>query len=261
MTNFERQIEQVVYCHRAKAAVVMVTGLFTLALAVSDRLNYPRPLRAEPVEAVALSEGQEPRDHYRGLPPPEFRGEWTGTVRFVDDVKAFCGENAYACAGKVITMPNPCTPDQLAEVGWSSRSGSLVMLSEGSKWYTEEYRTTMCHEIGHANGWPGNHWIAGLTEVAALRDEMLGELYERDQIDGGMDERSLLGWTVGWSNESLAGDAAIAEMTAANEVDVFEHISRGTVVRLTRCKYWTMRQEREGDGAARMKEACPNPAP
>lgn len=258
MTNLERQIEQVVYRHRATVACLMVTGLFGMAITVSDRLNYPRGLPEAPVEAVALSEGQEPRDHYRGLPPPEFRGEWTGTVRFVDDVKAYCGENAYACAGTVITMPNPCTPDQLAEVGWSSRSGSLVMLS--GRWNTEEYRTTMCHEIGHANGWPGNHWIASVTEIATLRDDMLEELYGRDQIDGAMSMQSLKAWTAGYGYEGTAADAAVAQMIAANEVDVYKHFERGELVRLTRCKYWTMRQEREGDGAARMKEACPDGA-
>jgi hypothetical protein len=256
--RFTSLIERLVSNHRGVTAllVVLMIAVYGFMLPYAwGRLQEARSARAsEP----ALSEGQEPRDHYRGLPPPEFRGEWTGTVKFVDDVSKHCGTNAYACESSgVIIMPNPCTPDRLAEVGWSSRTGSLAMLSAESASYTEQYRTTMCHEIGHAHGWPGNHWIATATEVAQLKLAMVEELYGRDQIDGGMDKRSLFGWTLGWNADSLAGDATLAALLAANDVDVREHVSRGTVVRLTRCKYWTMRQEREGDGAARMKAACP----
>jgi hypothetical protein len=212
-------------------------------------LSNPKIAAKIESELTPLSEGQTPREHYTGLPPPEFRGEWTGSVRFVDDVKKICGDDAYACASPVgMILPNPCKPDYFAVVGWSARTGALAMMVNGSGWLEEEYRTTVCHELGHANGWPGNHWIATETEIAAIRLEMIEELYEDDQTQGGVERK----WLVRSSGEK--GEAAIAAMVVDDDVTVSVFENRGEVVRLSPCKYWSMRQEREGDGAAKLKD-------
>jgi hypothetical protein len=220
----------------------VIVGATLMMFVCPWRHTPPAPVAPAPM----LSEDATPRDHYRGLPPPEFRGEWVGTVRFVDDVSKFCSDSAYACLsvqlGQII-MPNPCTSDKVAEVGWSGRSGFLMMLRRGSPWDEENYRTTMCHEIGHAHGWPGNHWIAAESEIAQIERDMIELLYEDDQVQGGMPEESLLRWR----SFGKAGEAAIARLDARGDVDR-RNTQTGPVIRLSRCKYWKMRQEREGDG-------------
>lgn len=212
-----------------------------------------QPQASASLSVPATAKGGEPRDHYRGLPPPEFRGEWTGTVRFVDDVKAICGPDAYACTQQgFIIMPNPCTPDVLASVGWYYGDGALKMLKSEYSWAVEEYRTTMCHEIGHANGWPGNHWIASDTEIEQIAGEMVDELYERDQVYGAMSRDDL----VRMKSYGLKGDAAIAKLIAERAVTEDRFNDTYSEIRLDPCKYWTMRQEREGDGAKLMKRWC-----
>lgn len=234
------------------AAVLSGLILFTFFFVIVQSGAGTRSVQPS---APALSEGQEARDYYRGLPPPEFRGEWTGTVRFVDDVKALCGPDAYACAqGGVIIMPNPCTPDALASVGWYYADGSLKMLKSEYSWSVEEYRTTMCHEIGHVNGWPGSHWIATETEIEQIAGEMVEELYERDQVYGATPRDNL----VKWRSYGLKGDAAIAKLIAERAVSEDRFNDTYSEIRLDPCKYWTMRQEREGDGSKRMKKWCPD---
>lgn len=250
---FLRRVEQLAFKHRAKVTAAYFCAGIAITLAYADR----QATVAAPVDApVSLSEGQEPREHYRGLPPPEFRGEWAGIVRFVDNPAEHCKTNAYAChRGGEIIMPNPCTPDALARVGWVYSDGSLGML-RAARWWgdKEEYRTTMCHEIGHANGWPGTHWIASETEIAQIQSEMLDELYERDQTYGAISRENL----VRWRSYGLKGEAAVAKLISENAVREDQFNDTYSEIRLTRCKYWTMREEREGDGASKMKSHCPD---
>lgn len=248
-----RRVERVVFKHRAKVTAGYFCAAIAIVLAYMDRET---PTSAPIDTPASLSEGQEPRDHYRGLPPPEFRGEWAGVVRFVDDVDTYCPSGkAYACwNGREIIMPNPCTPDPVASVGWYYADGSLKMLKSAYSWSVEEYRTTMCHEIGHANGWPGNHWIASETEIELIVGEMLDELYERDQTYGAIPREHL----VGWRAYGIKGEAAVARMLADRTVSEDRFNDTYSEIRLTRCKYWTMREEREGDGAAKMKSHCPD---
>lgn len=84
---------------------------------------------------------------YDGPPPPAYRGDVTATVHFVSDVAKSCQKAGLKDMGSdyevngctiikkgvdpIILLPNPC------------KAGDL--------------RSTTCHEIGHANGWPGDH--------------------------------------------------------------------------------------------------------
>lgn len=82
-----------------------------------------------------------------GLPPERFRGNNAAIVIFADraGIDQMCGVAApgyriVACkfdlqnGAPVIVMPNPCP------------LGS-----------TENYARVMCHELGHVNGWTGEH--------------------------------------------------------------------------------------------------------
>lgn len=238
----------------ALAAIGAVT-VFGLTLRFVHAFGSEKLVELSASTGIALSEDQIPRDHYRGLPPPEFRGDWSGRVIFVEDVKVHCGDDAYACLShslNAIIMPNPCLPDRLAKVGWNRTDGSMSMNKAEYTWIKEEYRTTMCHEIGHANGWPGNHWIATVDEIETVKQEMIERLYEDDQTYGGVGRDALLRW--GQAGE--LGEAAIASLLADGGAMQINFKS-GPMVRLTGCKYWTMREEREGDGAKLMAKHCP----
>lgn len=81
---------------------------------------------------------------YAQRPPPEYRGNRTVAVSFVDRPSESCremgsrlgpGQYARACEqAQRLVLPNPCTwPDQ------------------------SDFVQLVCHELGHANGWPGDH--------------------------------------------------------------------------------------------------------
>ena len=73
------------------------------------------------------------------LPPEDMRGNASLVVHFVEPelLQTYCGHGAAACYWNFtnsIIMPNPCHTD----------------------YYTQEqasYAATLCHEIGHHNGW------------------------------------------------------------------------------------------------------------
>lgn len=107
-----------------------------------------------------------PGGPYRGnadetwQPPPAMTKDTFVAVRFGDrvDVHANCGQTAQACETQdgvrvpLLELPNPCA------------------------WTAESYALVVCHEIGHAEGWAGDHrgghfvdeWIAH-SEVFQLR--------------------------------------------------------------------------------------------
>jgi hypothetical protein len=82
-----------------------------------------------------------------GMPPLRFRGDKEIRVTFkqqplIDhacrDFAAPAGFKRLACThvsvfGSIITMPNPC------------------------EFEFDPYAVLMCHELGHANGWPSTH--------------------------------------------------------------------------------------------------------
>jgi hypothetical protein len=76
-----------------------------------------------------------------GWPPIQYTADNTATVLFATDVNASCGANPKggileACqSGPRITLPNPCN----------------------GKFQHETFARLTCHELGHLNGWPGNH--------------------------------------------------------------------------------------------------------
>lgn len=82
---------------------------------------------------------------YSGMPPERFQGDGAAVVVFLSDVEQLCGPaepgfKKLACAFKgkdgvpVLVLPSPCP---LGEV--------------------ESFARLTCHELGHRNGWGGNH--------------------------------------------------------------------------------------------------------
>ena len=75
------------------------------------------------------------------VPDQEFQDDVSVRVHFIEPEKIslYCGDDAQACykvsvvASKAIYIPNPCD---------YSRAG-----------LNEAYADTLCHEIGHVNGW------------------------------------------------------------------------------------------------------------
>lgn len=80
-----------------------------------------------------------------GAPPQRFRGDRSFHVQFVAPskieeacglAKPICGYRMAACRrGNKLIIPNPCT-------------GNAIL---------EPYGKLVCHELGHANGWPAYH--------------------------------------------------------------------------------------------------------
>jgi hypothetical protein len=76
-----------------------------------------------------------------GLPPQRYMGDVVATTRFVSDIHPYCGKDPaharlLACQQDgTLTLPNPCNGQFQGEV----------------------FARLTCHEMGHANGWPGNH--------------------------------------------------------------------------------------------------------
>jgi hypothetical protein len=89
--------------------------------------------------AALLAGSTSPYDD--GYPPLRFQGDATATVEFTYDVHPSCGKDPpgkrlEACqSGPRITLPNPCDP--------AFKGEAFARLS--------------CHELGHFNGWPGDH--------------------------------------------------------------------------------------------------------
>lgn len=82
-----------------------------------------------------------------GLPPERFRGNAAALVYFTDrtGVEQLCGtaeppnimiacKRSFAGDGVIVIMPNPC------------------LIGEA-----EFFAKIMCHEMGHVQGWGGNH--------------------------------------------------------------------------------------------------------
>lgn len=82
-----------------------------------------------------------------GMPPERFRGNAASVVVFTDraGIEAICGKSeppnimlacrrAFPNGTPLVVMPNPC------------------LLGE-----SEFFAKIMCHEMGHVNGWTGNH--------------------------------------------------------------------------------------------------------
>jgi hypothetical protein len=97
----------------------------------------------DPVKAAQVAQGTINSD----MPPARFQGDVGVAVYFTDQsgIEKYCGKASpghiiIACHRKhingtsVLFMPNPCL------------TGGL-----------EQYAKIMCHEIGHANGWSGDH--------------------------------------------------------------------------------------------------------
>lgn len=101
--------------------------------------------------ALAVSLVSCQRGQFAQQPPAEFQGDRIVLVQFVaaEKVDAACkawgtfpelkpGQYLSGCytRGKVMILPNPCA--------WPNDS---------------DMRQVLCHELGHANGWPANHTL------------------------------------------------------------------------------------------------------
>jgi hypothetical protein len=82
-----------------------------------------------------------------GPPPARFRGDAEVTVRFVTDVAAACRKAGLKDMGAAYPV-NGCTITQ---------KGEVPIIIERNPCKAGGLRSSLCHEIGHANGWPGDH--------------------------------------------------------------------------------------------------------
>jgi hypothetical protein len=96
--------------------------------------------------------------HDDGWPPLRYMGDHDVAIHFTKDVTQVCGvaPAGYIMEGcefpvdpktgkpadthapdsiEVLILPNPCSPE----------------------YASESYAKLVCHELGHANGWPANH--------------------------------------------------------------------------------------------------------
>jgi hypothetical protein len=76
-----------------------------------------------------------------GPPPVRYMSDTVATVTFATDINARCGAapkgyTKLACAG--------------VSAGW-------MVLPNACAYPTESYAQTVCHEMGHVNGWPETH--------------------------------------------------------------------------------------------------------
>lgn len=117
------------YWPLAVGGAVFVIGFFGILYAASTEQRY------------ALFVAGEQASH--DMPPVEFRGNARVEIQFVDsaNLSSSCGGGASLKMGcrstrdGVIYMPNPC---ELVE-------------------QNQRYADVLCHELGHANGWAGDH--------------------------------------------------------------------------------------------------------
>lgn len=109
-------------------------GMFML-LALGEKMSPPAsPLL--PGEAYG-------RTRITPTPPIEFTNGVEVRVRFttIEEIRELCSADAYACwdyRHERIVMPNPC---------YNGHEGSRSFR------YMARYQESMCHEIGHVNGW------------------------------------------------------------------------------------------------------------
>lgn len=170
------------YCAGLVTAACLIT-IGAIAQSRADLIPAAAPLAIAPPDAIK-------DEHYRGLPPIQLQGARTVTVRFLEGeaINRECGhlkeERAMACTnGNTIIAENPCS--YVARNGrdlgllesdysllvypnsstnyfkWRGGYGRFVY-DEGSRWGNVsklwDYTTMLCHELGHANGWPADHW-------------------------------------------------------------------------------------------------------
>lgn len=102
-------------------------------------------LLAVPATAQAPEPVPVHGQHFAGLPPVRFWGEGMGVVFFKADVSTMCGK----------------APEGYVRLGcaWTTESGTPVMVLPLPQNYGEQvsYEVLVVHELGHWNGWGGNH--------------------------------------------------------------------------------------------------------
>lgn len=128
-----------------------LAALSVLALLSCERTAYQSQPdgTCEPPQVILKRPGDNlpPNPTYQnnGTPPVRYRGDRSVMVEFVapDKVeqacglaKPVCGYRMMACRrGNRLIMPNPCAGNHIVE----------------------PYGKLLCHELGHANGWPAYH--------------------------------------------------------------------------------------------------------
>jgi hypothetical protein len=81
--------------------------------------------------------------HFDGWPPKRFRGDNSAKVDFVNPsrINEACG-----------TKPDPNYPEEACQDG-----DHFVLPNPCTFPRSDFYAQVACHELGHENGWPGNH--------------------------------------------------------------------------------------------------------
>lgn len=83
------------------------------------------------------------------IPPVEYRGDHMATVAFISSN---------------ITRNELCTTyvQRIPPAGWewkgcASKESNLMIVPNPCAYKEESYARHVCHELGHLNGWPGDH--------------------------------------------------------------------------------------------------------
>ena len=148
---------------RSVFCFLTVCGLCLSACASDELPPAPKAIAAKPAQRVSQEEPP--------LPPAEFQFDKTLVIEFMhpDRVVARCAERGAtvfvepgiaggACAdGERISAPNPCYFSGM-----------------------DFYARLLCHELGHANGWPPHHpetngGVKGAIAPARLSPEAQGD--------------------------------------------------------------------------------------
>lgn len=168
------------------SGIITAAALVAIGVAAAPHLNGvpgAAPLAIAPPDAVK-------QDDYAGLPPIQLQTARTVRVRFLEGeaVNRECGhmkeDRAMACAnGNTIIAENPCSYvarnsrdyDLFKEdmwvitgrkddwfQGYKRGEYSWIIDTNKANWGDPTrlwaYTTMLCHELGHVNGWPGDHW-------------------------------------------------------------------------------------------------------
>lgn len=80
------------------------------------------------------------------IPPARYQGDVTATVRFASHA-----EVTRECA-----RGRPRPPSGKEYSGCTKPDGTIWMI-DPCRYTSQDYALSMCHELGHLHGWPGDH--------------------------------------------------------------------------------------------------------
>lgn len=171
-----------------------------------------------------------------GIPPERFRGDRRRVpVSFLTlaEIRKVCGPDAGACVlGGEVFLPNPCEDSKTARAGWDNDVPVIESQDEYGYSDLNVFQTIVCHELGHVNGWSGEHWAIPSEEDEKKLAAVYDVLFKHDQIEGGQSEWGVA-FRTGLTNESAK--VALERLVSRRKVNV----QPDNTYRLDRCEYWS----------------------